>query len=178
MILVERGLVGLDDPIERHLGSTTLTVYEGESSAVTVRRVLNMTSAVPHGGLNFRSEEDGDRYTLTDLVRGRGIVVFPPGEHYVYSNFAFGLLERLVENVSGKRFADFVTAEVFRPLGMLDSSGDQCHDPGDHGSARRRNHGRAAARLLSSLRGEAPGLREREPAALRAHAPVDWRVGG
>ena len=49
MILVERGVIRLDDPITAFLPEGSLTVYEGQPEAVTVRRVLHMRGGIPHG---------------------------------------------------------------------------------------------------------------------------------
>lgn len=43
MVLVERRKISLDDPVEKYLAPTRLTVYQGRALEATVRRVLNMT---------------------------------------------------------------------------------------------------------------------------------------
>lgn len=40
----------------------------------------------------------------------------------MYSNFSYSIPELIIENVSGKSFADFMKAEVFEPLGMMHTS--------------------------------------------------------
>jgi len=120
MVLVERGQVELDAPISRYLGAVSLSVFEGDPNQVTVRRVLNMTAAIPHGHATFFDREEKRRYS-EDLVRNRGIVVFPPGEIHVYSNFAYAILEEMIQHVSGKSYSEFLTSEVFGPLGMANS---------------------------------------------------------
>jgi len=54
-------------------------------------------------------------------VRNRGIVVFPPGEVNLYSNFAYAVLEKLIEAVSGMSYPQFLRSAVFGPLDMVDS---------------------------------------------------------
>src|SRR5690606_19156334 len=41
---------------------------------------------------------------------------------YEYSNLGFGILDRVIERVSGRDYADFLRTEVFLPLGMVRSS--------------------------------------------------------
>jgi hypothetical protein len=77
-----------------------------------------MTAAIPHGNLDFLSEEDARAYTTADVVRNRGIVVCPPGEVFLYSNFSYGVLEYLIERVSGMSYSSFIAEEVFAPLRM------------------------------------------------------------
>ena len=62
---------------------------------MTVRRVLNMTAGIPHGHMIFNSREHLFSYSIDRLVENRGMVVFPPGEVYLYSNFGYALIEKL-----------------------------------------------------------------------------------
>ncbi len=120
MILAERKQLSLDDPVERYIAPAKLTVYEGQRSEVTIRRVLNMTAGIPHG-----CEVYGDSFELPILhrfVSRYGIVVFPPGAMELYSNFSYSIPELIIENVSGKSFANFMKTEVFVPLGMTHTS--------------------------------------------------------
>ncbi len=54
---------------------------------------------------------------LAGVCRQRGLN-FTPGSRYLYSNSNFMLLGRIVEQVSGERFGDFLDCRVFAPLGM------------------------------------------------------------
>src|SRR5262249_28120084 len=44
---------------------------------------------------------------------------------YEYSNFGFAILGRMVANVSGTRYADYVAANILRPLGMTSTTLEQ-----------------------------------------------------
>ncbi|HAA15866.1 MAG TPA: hypothetical protein DCE41_30805, partial [Cytophagales bacterium] len=51
---------------------------------------------------------------------------FTPGSQYQYSTLGYNLLAILIEELSGKRYADYMAEAIFRPLGM-----DQTYpDPG------------------------------------------------
>ena len=41
-----------------------------------------------------------------------------PGTHYAYSNFGYAVLGRIVEQLSGQPYADFVRTRLFAPLGV------------------------------------------------------------
>jgi CubicO group peptidase (beta-lactamase class C family) len=118
MVLVDRMEVNLNAPITQYIGADSLTVFDGELDQVTVRRVLNMTAAIPHGHMIFNSQAHMWPYPLDTLVANRGLVVFPPGEVYLYSNFAYALLEKLIQDVSGMPFDEFLQTELFDPLDM------------------------------------------------------------
>jgi CubicO group peptidase (beta-lactamase class C family) len=120
MVLAERQEIQADDPVEDHIAPTKLTAYEGQASEVTIRRVLNMTSGIPHG-----YDVCDDRHkspALKRFISRYGITAFPPGEMQLYSNFSYAILELIIENVSGRSYADFMKTEVFEPLGMTHTS--------------------------------------------------------
>ncbi len=44
----------------------------------------------------------------------------PPGTKYAYSNFGYCVLGRVIEKLSGERYAEFVHQHVLRPIGIFD----------------------------------------------------------
>ncbi len=122
MVLVERGALELDKPVNAFLGPEGLRSPGGHADRVTVRQLLDMTAAIPHGYYHYADPEDAARATSDRLVRDRAFAALPPGEAYVYSNLDYAVLERLIEVVSGVGFADFLRQEVFGPLGMNQAS--------------------------------------------------------
>lgn len=125
MILVERGEIDLDAPVDRYIAPAKLTAHEGEASAATVTHILNHTSGLPTHYTTFYLDEPGRRPPpATESIRRYGILVHPPGAVYQYANFGFGLASHIIEKVSGRSYADFMKEEVFLPLGMTHSSID------------------------------------------------------
>jgi hypothetical protein len=49
---------------------------------------------------------------------------FQPGDSWNYSNSGYVLLSRLIENITGDSYANFVRRNIFIPLGMKDSGYD------------------------------------------------------
>ncbi len=120
MVLVERGVIGLNDPVTAILPESTLKVYEGDRDAVTVQRVLNMSAGIPHGWATY-----GNAFVppaIQEYLADAGIVVFPPGAEQLYSNNAYGVLEAVIAAATGRDFDEFIESEVFRPLGMSGAS--------------------------------------------------------
>jgi CubicO group peptidase (beta-lactamase class C family) len=64
---------------------------------------------------------------LVRLVRRQKDLNFEPGAEYLYSNTGFMLLSEVVTAVGGKPFGEWMTDNVFEPLGM---SSTQIYD--DH----------------------------------------------
>ena len=116
LILVEEGLIDLDENVQTYLPELT-PAYE----AVTIRNLLTHTSGIKsdfkrRSASPFFNESivGDDLYGLlaeTDLE-------FTPGETMRYSNTGFGLLYMIIEAVSGTSYSDFMKARIFDPLGM------------------------------------------------------------
>lgn len=120
MILVERGLVDLDKPVNLYLGEGKLTGIRPEEA--TVRRLLRHTAGLPlHWNLIF-ADEAYERPDMDETIRRYGVITAPPGEGFSYSNLGYGVLERIIERVSKKSYAEFLKEEVFTPLGMTRSA--------------------------------------------------------
>jgi len=62
------------------------------------------------------------RISNDETIQRYGIVFWPPGDHFDYSNLGYGILGTVVARVSGKSYSDFLRDEVFRPLGMNHAS--------------------------------------------------------
>ena len=58
------------------------------------------------------------------LTHTSGIPDFEPGTHWKYSNSGYVVLGKLIEKVSGMRYAQFVRDNIFTPIGMSDSGYD------------------------------------------------------
>ena len=136
MILLERGKIKLDRPIEDYLGGAKLKGYAGNTSKATVRRVAAHISGLP---LHYHFFLDGEPYrrpSMAETIRRYGILVTRPGRKFQYANLGYGLLEYAIEQTSGRSYAEFVGENVFRPLGMEHSDIPTEPDPGPHRAAR------------------------------------------
>lgn len=143
MILAERGLIDLHDPIAWYLpefGETKVWQDGGESVSMnrplTIWDLLNMTSGIPYpdeahepgrrmarlfGELVDRRLK-GETVTTRDYVREIAKIptCFQPGEKWMYGLSA-DVLGAMVEAVSGMRYGEFLKKEIFDPLDMKDT---------------------------------------------------------
>lgn len=136
MILVERGAIGLDKPMDDYLGQQKLTARVGSASDATVRRVASHTSGLPLHGRFFYEDESGSPPPMDESIRRYGVLVSPPGESFVYSNLGYGLLEYAIERASGKSYAEFLRDELFVPLGLSRGAVNPKSDLGNHVASR------------------------------------------
>jgi len=79
----------------------------------------------------------GDRQTVlpeadfTRMLRDGVPFTRVPGTAYEYSNFGYALLGRIVTNVSGRPYKDYIEQEIMRPLGMMETGYDITASPPD-----------------------------------------------
>lgn len=117
-LLVERGLVTLDTPIDRFAPSLP------EADRITVRHLLTHRSGVVH--LNDLEGYDivmRGPVALDSLVRwiARQPLDFAPGSDYRYSNGGYALLAHVIEQVSGQSYGSFLDEHIAAPLGLDDT---------------------------------------------------------
>jgi CubicO group peptidase (beta-lactamase class C family) len=157
MMLVEEGLIGLDDAVHSHIPAwQDLAVYasgmpsllaDAPPSFMTtpVLRPMRVVDLATHtSGLTYgfmmRSAVDAAyrRAKVTDRQTPGGLqgmvdqlaqipLDFSPGTAWNYS-VAIDVLGYLVEKLSGMRFGEFLRTRLFEPLGMHDTA---FHVPAD-----------------------------------------------
>ncbi|RBY92082.1 serine hydrolase [Blastococcus sp. TBT05-19] len=110
MRLRDEGLVGLDDPLERHLPGTPF----GDRTIGQLLSHLAGASAESPGGWWERTPGG----SLDELGLAGSDVVLGAARRFHYSNLGFGLLGELVARLRGTSWDDAVSAEVLAPLGM------------------------------------------------------------
>jgi CubicO group peptidase (beta-lactamase class C family) len=123
--LVERKKIDLDGDVNSNLPFAVRNpLYDGY--AITVRQLLAHISSVADRPAYAQSYACGpSQTTLKDWLATyfaakdrSGFHPWPPGQKFAYSNVGFGLLGLIIETVSGKSFAEFCDAEIFKPLAM------------------------------------------------------------
>jgi CubicO group peptidase (beta-lactamase class C family) len=110
MLLVERGRVALDSPVVRYVAEFN----SPGTGAITVRQLLTHTSGL-RGTLPLKDAPDSATALLMVLTT---VPVAPPGTRMVYSDLNAILLGEIVRRVSGLPLDEFVTREVYAPLGV------------------------------------------------------------
>jgi CubicO group peptidase (beta-lactamase class C family) len=122
LLLAERGLIDLERPVNDYLPAARIRGLAGDAEGATVRRVLDHTAGLPlHYAFFYEGNGDPARGTDEGIAR-YGVLVNPPGAVHEYSNLGYGILDRVVEHVTGRGYAEFMRDEIFAPLGMERSS--------------------------------------------------------
>lgn len=123
MRLVEQGILDLDAPIARYLNSWDFP--QGKwGEGVTIRRLLSHTAGMPLGDFTDTYAPGENMPSLREKLSQEAVMVQEPGSEFSYSNVGYHLLELLIEDVTGQKFADYMHSEVFSPLGMKTAAFD------------------------------------------------------
>jgi len=114
MILVERGLVRLGDPVSRYIPEFA----ENGKRAITVEHLLvHRSGLIPDN--DIKDYEQGPEKAMENIWR-----LAPQSEagaKFIYSDVNFIVLAELVKRVSGKPIDQFARENIFEPLGMKET---------------------------------------------------------
>ena len=120
-LLIDQGKVSLDDDVRMYLPE--LPDY---GSTIRIRHLLYHTSGIQDwiglmlvAGWNFEDMITAD--SVDKLIRSQNKLNFVPGTDYRYSNSGYVLLSQIVAHVTGERFGEWMTTNVFSPLGMVNT---------------------------------------------------------
>ena len=103
--LADQGKLGLDDPLSRFFPAARPRI-----GALTLRHLLDHTSGLTRGGPAPRAA------ALSVLTRGG--TGRAQGDDWTYSNYNFSLLGLVIEQASGRSYAEYVHDEIVVPLGL------------------------------------------------------------
>jgi CubicO group peptidase (beta-lactamase class C family) len=119
LLLRDEGALRLDEPVGTYVPE--LDGFKGpmgDSPLITVRHLLTMSGGLP------TDDPWGDRLQgmaldrFAELLRGGFEFAWTPGTAFEYSNLGYGILGRVLTNVSGIEYRDLVRERLLEPLGM------------------------------------------------------------
>src|SRR5262249_36138159 len=119
MILVERGLIALDDRVVLFVPKFAAN---GKKD-VHIRHLMTHTSGLPDmppDNLQLRREQKPLAAFIDSTCRLP--LLFEPGTKVNYQSMGTAMLGEVVHQVSGMTLPEFLAKEMFAPLGMTDSS--------------------------------------------------------
>lgn len=120
--LVEQGKIELDKPVKQYIKNWEFPKSNYSVEKVTVRQLLANTAGMPLGDIFERYSPNDEIPSLKESLFKQAILIQEPGVSFLYSNTGYNLLELLIEEVSGRDFAEYMEEEVLLPLKMYKSS--------------------------------------------------------
>ena len=120
MMLQEEGALAVTDPITNYL-----TEYPTHGHEITVEHLLTHTSGIQSytsipGFMQNETRKDLKLDELIEVFQDMDMN-FSPGEEWRYNNSGYILLGAIIEEVSGKSYAEFIQEKIFDPLQMKNS---------------------------------------------------------
>jgi CubicO group peptidase (beta-lactamase class C family) len=119
MLLVERGVVSLADPVSRYLPE-----FSGDQrGAVRVRDLLAHTSGLPDM-LPENTQLRRAHAPLSEFVNRalKTPLLYEPGKGFAYQSMGTLLASEIAQRMSKTAFRDFLKREIFDPLGMKNTA--------------------------------------------------------
>ncbi|MFM7211863.1 MAG: serine hydrolase domain-containing protein [Actinomycetota bacterium] len=124
LILRDRGVLALDDRLERWLSWASTIGLPSAAPPLTIRHLLTMTAGFPTDDPWGDRQEPRPLADFDRLVEGGLSFCRPPGIDFEYSNLGYALLGRVIAQATGDDFRDVVADLVLQPLGMASSTFD------------------------------------------------------
>jgi CubicO group peptidase (beta-lactamase class C family) len=117
MLLVDDGKIDVQSPIGDYLPDIPKELAE----SITVHHLLSHSAGLGNymGQAGFESKAHSLRTIdgIYELVKSER-PAFAPGARFHYSNSGYILLGKIIEEVSGQSYFDFVRRQIFKPTGM------------------------------------------------------------
>jgi CubicO group peptidase (beta-lactamase class C family) len=122
MILVDQGLISLDEPVTTYIGDFSMPL-DPRYRDITVRMLLSHSSALPGNDMRGAvtvAPFPGYAAQMMDGLKYQRLK-HDPGMYSAYNNDGFTMIENLIKAVTGREYPDFVRETVLEPLGMHSS---------------------------------------------------------
>jgi len=128
VLLEEQSKLSFDDDIRKHIPE--LVNYD---KTITIRHLLHHTSGLRdlHGLLGLAGWRPADLETnehVYIVFKNQNELNFNPGDEFSYSNTGYIFLAKIIENVSGVGFEQWMKQNIFEPLGMKNTYVETQHD--------------------------------------------------
>jgi len=162
MKLRDDGKLKLDDPASKYIPEMKKVKHlTSDAGVITIRHLMTHAAGFPEDNpWGDRQLADTDK-DLLDLISNDVAFSNVPGLAYEYSNLGFALLGRIITNVSGKPYQQYMTETIFKPLGMNNTYWDYKKVPAEklaHGYIRLGNGWKEEALLADGSYGAMGGL--------------------
>jgi D-alanyl-D-alanine-carboxypeptidase/D-alanyl-D-alanine-endopeptidase len=125
LMLRDAGKLALDAPVGDYVPEfAKLQLPTADSRPVSLRDLLNHSAGL------VTDDPWGDRQLgiavadFTSLIAAGALFAQPPGIAFEYSNLGFALLGRVISEVTGRRYQDYIVDALLRPLGMTATTFD------------------------------------------------------
>jgi CubicO group peptidase (beta-lactamase class C family) len=117
--LRDEGKLNLDEPASTYIPELKNFKYPtADAPPITIRHLLTHGAGFPEDNpWGDRQLADTDK-ELVDFLKKQPSFSNPPGIAFEYSNLGFALLGKIITNVSGQSYQDYIREHIWQALGM------------------------------------------------------------
>lgn len=126
MTLVHKKQLSLDAEINQ-LASDWQFSYGNYQQPISIRKILSHTAGLNVGGFSGYQSEDS-LPNLVQIIEGKPPANSPavkiieePGTEFIYSGGGYQVMQKIMEDVTDKKFSKIMCENVFQPLNMINS---------------------------------------------------------
>lgn len=109
-LLEQRGTINYADTIDKYIENVPI-----DKKQITIHQLLTHTAGIVDG-VASDTEHLEKQELLNRILTSK--LTSAPGSKFEYSNAGYSLLAAIIDNVSGKSYANFMREEIFQPLSM------------------------------------------------------------
>ena len=117
-LLEEKGLLSVEDDIRKYIPE-----LPDLGETVRLRHLISHTSGYREylNSLLMGGRQMGDQIRLEEIIpllQFQPALQNKPGESYNYNNTGYALLAMVIERVTGEKYPEWMSVNIFQPLGM------------------------------------------------------------
>lgn len=124
--LVSERKLDLDAPVQNYVPSFPVKKYP-----ITTRQVAGHLAGFRDYNetdlSDFIRTEHFENATAALRVFANDTLLFKPGTKFGYSTFGWNLLGAVIEGISGENYLDYMAKNLWKPLGLFHTCGDDIH---------------------------------------------------
>ncbi|TLV03077.1 serine hydrolase domain-containing protein [Dyadobacter luticola] len=119
MALKREGKLKLDDPAYLYVPELkNMPGLTADAPPITIRHLLTHMAGFPEDNPWGDRQLDTKDEDLINLIKKGISFSNVPGVTYEYANLGFAILGKIIGNVSGKPYQQYINEVIFKPLGM------------------------------------------------------------
>ncbi|MDP2055573.1 MAG: serine hydrolase domain-containing protein [Acidobacteriota bacterium] len=123
LALRDEGKLSLDDLAEKHVPELKNLRYPtSDSPRIRVRDLMSHAAGFPEDNPWGDQQLDATEEAFTRMMQQGIPFSNPPGVAYEYANYGFAILGRIVTNVSGQPYRQYLSDKILKPMGMTSTT--------------------------------------------------------
>lgn len=130
--LRDEGKLRLDDPAYLYIPELkSMPLLTIDSPPITIRNLMTHTAGFPEDNPWGDRQLDTKDEALLQLIKEHLSNSNVPGVQYEYSNLGFAMLGKIIGNITGISYQQYITDNIFKPLGMNSTVWEYTKAPSD-----------------------------------------------